>query len=306
VGRLIPTLFFGSGAFALPALARLLETALVDVRAIVTAPPRPAGRKGELRATPVAATARSGGIPTRTPTSLREPAVLEELGGEAAELIVLADYGRIIPAAVLEMPRYGALNLHPSLLPRHRGASPIPAAIFDADDKTGVTLMLMDEGLDTGPILAQLEVALDGSEVAPMLEERLALLGADLLVDRLPSWLDGSLQERPQPDEGATLSRPLRRSDGRLDPQRAAVELERQVRAYQPWPGSYIETAGQRLIVWRASVVAEAAGGEVGEIVPFGDSVALLTSAGALRLDELQPAGKRRMGGAEYRRGRRL
>ena len=304
MGQPIPTLIFGSGAFALPVLTCLLDSTLVDVRAVITAPPRPAGRKGELRPSPVAVATQSRGIPTWTPTSLRERAVLEQLGAEAAELIVLADYGRIIPAAVLEMPGYGALNLHPSLLPRHRGASPVPAAILEADDKTGVTLMRMDEGLDTGPILAQLEVALDGSEVAPMLEERLALLGADLLMDRLPSWLDGSLQARTQPGEGATLPRPLRRSDGRLDPRKAAVELERQVRAYQPWPGSWIETGDRRLIVWRASVVAAAAG-EAGEIVPHGDSVALLTSADALRLDELQPAGKRRMSGAEYRRGRR-
>jgi methionyl-tRNA formyltransferase len=244
-------------------------------------------------------------------------------------LIVLADYGRIIPPAVLDLPRHGALNLHPSLLPRHRGAVPVPAAILAGDAETGVTLMRMDEGLDTGPILAQRSVVLDGSEVTPELEARLAGMAADLLLEVLPDWLAGTLQARSQPETGATLTRPLRRSDGRLDPERSAVELERQVRAYQPWPGSFVETGGERLIVWRAAVLGAAPGVDatpghgapgvtaaekgaglrpvdaVGSLVVVGDSLALRTRQGLLRLDEVQPAGKRRMSGAEYCRGRR-
>ena len=168
---------------------------------------------------------------------------------------MLADYGRLIPPAVLDLPRHGALNLHPSLLPRHRGAVPVPAAILAGDATTGVTLMRMDAGLDTGPILAQRSVDLDGTEVAPALEARLAALAADLLEETLPDWLAGTLQARPQPVEGATLTRPLRRADGWLDPARPAVELERQVRAYQPWPGSFVEADGERLVVWRASPI---------------------------------------------------
>jgi methionyl-tRNA formyltransferase len=218
---------------------------------------------------------------------------------------VLADYGRLIPAAVLELPRHGALNLHPSLLPRHRGASPVPAAILAGDGSTGVTLMRMDEGLDSGPIVAQRVVPLEGTETAPQLEERLAVLAAELLVETLPDWLAGRLTARPQAEEGATLTRPLRRADGRLDAGHPALELERQVRAYQPWPGSFIETDGERLIVWRAAVLEGLAEGTAGALVPAGDTLALQTSAGQLRLDEVQLAGRRRMGGAEYRRGRR-
>ena len=318
----VPTVFFGSGTFALPALARLASgvadavspgAALVDLAAVITAPPRPAGRRGELQPTPVALAAEARGIPVLTPVSLRRDEALSELRALGADLVVLADYGRLIPAALLDLPRHGALNLHPSLLPRHRGAAPVPAAILAGDVATGVTLMRMDEGLDSGPILAQRAVPLDGTEIAPDLESRLAVVAADLLVEMLPAWLAGTLEARSQPADGATLTRPLRRSDGLLDPERPAVELERQVRAYQPWPGSFLEADGERLIIWRATPVekpdetqvSDSAGGGVGALVPLGDTLALRTNQGLLRLDEVQPAGKRRMSGAEYRRGRR-
>jgi methionyl-tRNA formyltransferase len=300
------TLFFGSGSVALPALERLLDSGLVEIESVVTAPPRPAGRKGKLTATPVADLAVRHGVPLRTPVSLRDEAVQAELRAARPELIVLADYGRIIPAAVLEMPRHGALNIHPSLLPRHRGAVPVQAAILAGDMTTGVTLMRMDEGLDTGPILAQHEVPLDGSETAPQLEELLARLGADLLLTQLPAWLDGTLAARPQPETGATLTRLLRREDGRLDPSRPAAALERQVRAYQPWPGSFIEIDADRLKVWQAGVLAQPVKVEPGDVILTEGSLGLGTVDGILRLDEVQPAGKRRMSGADYRRGRQL
>jgi methionyl-tRNA formyltransferase len=242
----------------------------------------------------------------RTPVSLRHADVLEELRAAGAELIVLADYGRIIPAAVLDLPAHGALNIHPSLLPRHRGAAPVAGAILAGDRVTGVTVMRMDEGLDTGPIVAQAEVPLDGTEAAPELEARLAALGAELLLEHLPAWLAGTLAARPQPAEGATLTRLLRREDGRLDPARPAVELERQVRAYQPWPGSFLEHDGVRLKVWAAAVLDQPVSVEPGRIVLTEGTLGLGTVEGVLRLDEVQPAGKRRMSGAEYRRGKRL
>ncbi len=309
VDRRPRTLFFGSGPVALPALTRLLKSGLVEVVAVITTPPRPAGRKQVLMPTPVAELASAQGSPVCTPTSLRDADVVEELRRLDPELIVLADYGRIIPAAVLSLPRLGALNIHPSLLPRHRGAAPVQGAIASGDSITGVTLMRMDEGLDTGPIVARSELPLNGDETAPELEGRLALMGAELLVTSLPAWLAGSLGARPQADDGATLTRQLRREDGRLDSGRPALELERLVRAYLPWPGTFVELGGERLKVWRASVAAEAGSarpGELGELVPDGDSIALVTADGSLRLDEVQPVGKRRMSGADYRRGRRL
>ncbi len=301
----VRTLFFGSGPLATRALERLLGSDLVTVGAVVTAPPRPAGRKQLLTPTPVARLAHERGLTLHTPASLRPEDVLTRLAATAPALIVLADYGRIIPATLLALPPHGALNIHPSLLPRHRGAAPVQGAIAAGDATTGVTLMRMDEGLDTGPIVAQVDVPLMGTEVAPELEARLAAIGADLLIDSLPGWLDGSLRARPQPRAGATLTRPLQRRDGRLDPEQPASELERLVRAYQPWPGTYVEFGGERLKVWAAGVEPAAAPGAPGALVRWGDGVALSTIDGMLRLDEVQPPGKRRMSGADYERGRR-
>lgn len=301
-----PALFFGSGAVALPALSNLLRSGLVEIVTVVTAPARPAGRKGRLTPTPVAELAAQRGLPILTPRTLRDETVQAELGDLGADLIVLADYGRLIPGAVLDLPRHGALNIHPSLLPRHRGAAPVVGTILEGDTVGGVTVMRMDEGLDTGPIVAQREVELDGSEVGPELEARLAEIGAELLVEVLPGWLDGSRSASPQPAEGATLTRLLRREDGRLDPGVPAARLERQVRAYQPWPGSFLDHAGARLKVWAASVLGQDVAVEPGAIILTEGTLGLGTVDGVLRLDEVQPAGKRRMSGAEYRRGKRL
>ncbi len=300
------TLFFGSGSVALPALSRLLASELVDVGSVVTAPPRPAGRKELLRATPVADLATERGLPIRTPRTLRDEAVQDELRQTGGDLIVLADYGRIIPAAILALARYGALNIHPSLLPRHRGAAPVVGTILAGDPVGGVTVMRMDEGLDTGPIVAQREIPLDGTEVTPGLEDRLAEMGAELLMEVLPGWLEGTVTAVPQPKAGATLTRLLRREDGRLDPAMPAAQLERQVRAYQPWPGSFLEHDGTRLKVWAASVLGQDVAVEPGTIILTEGTLGLGTVDGVLRLDEVQPAGKRRMSGAEYRRGKRL
>ncbi len=303
-------LFFGSGPVALPVLERLLESDLVTVDSVVTAPPRPAGRKQVLTPTPVADLAVAHGLPVRSPSTLRDAAVVDELRASDPGLIVLADYGRIVPGMVLALPPRGALNVHPSLLPRHRGAAPVMGTILAGDSVGGVTVMSMDEGLDTGPIVAQAEIALDGTETTPELEERLAELGADLLIATLPAWLEGTLRAQPQPAEGISLTRQLRREDGRLDPRRPAVELERQVRAYQPWPGSFIELGGDassaaRLKVWAASIPDRPVPGDPGALVPIAETLGLVTADGVLQLDEVQPAGKRRMRGAEYRRGRR-
>lgn len=316
----VRTVFLGSGTFALPALERLIASERTSLVAAVTAPPRPFGRRGDVRPTPVGARAREAGIDVLTPARLRDDDVIGSLRALEPQLIVLADYGRLVPQRVLDLPAHGALNLHPSLLPRHRGASPVPAAILAGDVETGVTLMRMDAGLDTGPIVAQARWPLRGDERAPQLEADLATLGAELLDAHLPGWLSGTLEATPQPEDGATLTRPLRRRDGLLDPTRPASELARQVRAYEPWPGTYLETPDGRLIIWRAEAVdgevtsaarergmedAAAAAGRPGELEPDGDGIALRTAAGRLRLLEVQPAGRRRMSGAELRRGMR-
>jgi methionyl-tRNA formyltransferase len=255
-----------------------------------------------LAATTIASTADELGIgPVLTPERLRSPESVAAILSLEPELLVLADYGRIVPRDILEL-RFGALNLHPSLLPRHRGASPIPATILAGDTETGVTLMKMDAGLDTGPIIAQTRLGLSGRETTPSLEERLAALADELLARSLGPWIRSELHAVPQPEEGATLTKPLKRDDGRLDVNRPADELERQVRAYQPWPGSFLETPAGRLIILRATVEPGDAD-EPGRLVP-GPDLRLATADGWLVLDEVQPAGKRPMSGASYARGR--
>lgn len=296
------TVFFGSGGFAVPVLDALLEAPEVELVAAVSGPDRPAGRHGAPTATPVARHARSVGVRVLTPARVRAPDSVAELAALRPDLGVLADYGQIVPQAILDLPAHGILNLHPSLLPRHRGAAPIPAAILAGDRATGVTLMRMDAGLDSGPIVAVEPVPLDGSEEAPDLELRLAGVAAGLLARSIDGWLDGTLRARPQPDEGVTLTRPLRRDDGRLDPLLPAEVLARQVRAYLPWPGSFVETVAGRLVVWSAS--AEQGSGAPGTLEGTGDGgLTLATVDGVLRLLEVQLAGRRRISAAEVRRG---
>ena len=196
-------------------------------------------------------------------------AAVDAVRRAAPDLLVLADYGQIVPEALLSLPRFGALNLHPSLLPRHRGASPIPATILAGDVETGVSLIQMDTGLDTGPVLAQVRMPLARTETAAQLETRLALLAGELLVGTLGPWLAGGVQPVPQPADGATMTRPLRREDGRLDPSQGIDFLDRQMRAYDPWPGTFVETPLGRLIVWDARALDAGAIRKAGTLLTF-------------------------------------
>ena len=295
----VRTVFLGSGAFGRESLVRLAEHPDVTLVGVVTAPARPAGRQARPKATPIELSASDLGVaPILTPERLRDPASIAAVLALEPELAVLADYGQLVPGPLLRL-RYGALNLHPSLLPRHRGASPIPATILAGDTETGVTLMRMDEGLDTGPIVAQERVALDGLETAPRLERTLTQVADGLLDRSLGPWIRGELPAYPQPTDGATLTRPLRREDGRLDPSRRAVDLWRQVRAYEPWPGTFVDTPFGRLAVWNASVRPDE-GGAPGRFAADG----LDTAEGRLVLHEVQPAGGKRMAWDAYVRGR--
>jgi methionyl-tRNA formyltransferase len=284
------TVFLGSGGFGVPSLRRVAGHPDVELVGVVTAP---------VRSTPIAEAAGALRVePVMAPRRLRARESIAEVLALRPELLVLADYGQIVPADLLAV-RHGALNLHPSLLPRHRGATPIPAAILAGDAETGVSLIRMDAGLDTGLLIAQVRWPLNGDEAAPDLEAALAAEAADLIERSLGPWLRGELHATPQSEAGATLTRPLRREDGRLDPTRPAVELWRQVRAYEPWPGSFVETPLGRLAVWKASVRPEVSG-TPGRFAPDG----LETADGLLLLHEVQPAGGKRMAWDAYVRGR--
>ena len=301
----VRTVFLGSGAFAVPAFRRLAANPLVRIVAVVSAPPRRAGRSQAWTTTPVAAAAAGLDLhPVLTPPRLRHPEAIAAILALRPDLAVLADYGQIVPPPLLDL-RHGALNLHPSALPRFRGAAPVPAAILAGDGETAVTLMRMDPGLDTGPIVARERVPLDGSERAPELERRLADLGADLLERSLAGWLDGSLPAVPQAADGVVLTRPLRREDGRLDASRAAAALERAVRAYEPWPGTFIDLGDERLVVGDASVAPSGSGDAPGAIVRHGREPALATADGRLVLHRVTPQGRKPMRGEDWLRGRR-
>jgi methionyl-tRNA formyltransferase len=297
-GERVRTVYLGSGAFGEPSLRELAAHPAVELVGVVTAPARPVGRRQVLTPTPIERAARELGLaPVLTPERLRASDAVASVLALEPSFAVLVDYGQIVPPAILALPN-GALNVHPSLLPRHRGATPIPATILAGDDETGVTVIRMDEGIDTGPVVAQEGVSLTGTETAPALEAELSTLGAELLVDTLGRWLRGELVARVQNEAAATMTRPLRREDGRLRAALPAVQLERQVRAYEGWPGSFVETPAGRLIVHAAAVDHDAPG-------PFAtiDEAGLNTIDGRLAFRTVQPAGGRVMPWAEYLRG---
>jgi len=256
----VRALFMGTPDFAVPPLAALCESCApgriwpggLDLVGVVTRPDKPAGRGRQVVDSPVKRYAREQGIPVHQPGPLRRPEAFAEIKALAPDVIVVAAFGQILPADVLRLPGFGCLNVHASLLPRHRGAAPIQAAILDGDAETGVTIMLMDEGLDTGPMLARRATSIAPDETAGMLADRLAHLGSELLIETLPRWLRGEITPEPQDESRATLTRILTKEDGRLDWTQDAARLARQVRAFTPWPGAFATWEGKQLKVIRA------------------------------------------------------
>jgi methionyl-tRNA formyltransferase len=298
------TIFLGTGQFAVPAAEILARDPNINLLGVITAPVRnpPPDPENDV---PVAQWAANRKIGAYRPPNLRDRAAIDGVVVGRPDLLVLADYGQIVPPELLEMPRFGAINLHPSLLPRHRGASPIQATIMAGDTETGVSLIRMNTGLDTGPVIAQRKHPLSRSETAPELEASLALLAADLLHETLAPWLSGAIEAQPQSAEGVTLTRQLSREDGRLDPLAGIEHLDRQMRAYQPWPGTFLETPEGRVIVWEARPLEAGASRRAGTLLRLpANRLALTAQDGLLELLEVQPAGGRRMTGAELLRGR--
>ena len=243
--------FMGTPDFAVPALRVLTEAH--DVVGVVTQPDRPAGRGRELHQSAVKREAVERHLPVFQPRSLRTPEALAQLAQWRPELIVVAAFGQILTEEVLDLPPYGCLNVHASLLPRWRGAAPVAAAIMAGDEVTGVTIMKMDVGLDTGPIVAQCREPIRADDTRATLAERLSFLGAELLAETLPAYVAGDLVPQPQDDEEATIAERLRKEDGRLDWSRPAVALDRKIRALTPWPGAYTFWEGRRLKIIAAS-----------------------------------------------------
>ncbi len=295
--------FMGSPEFALPTLEALARH--YPVVGVVTQPDRPAGRGNRLKAPPVKQRAEALGLPVIQPRRLSDPQALATLRAWRPDLIVVAAYGQILKPEVLQLPRYGCLNVHASLLPRWRGAAPIQYALLHGDAQTGVTIMLMDEGLDTGPILSQRATTILPDDTAASLSPRLARLGAELLLDTLPPYLEGELEPRPQDDSLATYAPRLKREDGRLDFHRSAAYLARQVRAFYPWPGTFMPWRGQRLKVLAAHPVEDAPNPGPGVRTVYQGWPAVGTGDGLLVLEQVQPPGKRPLPGDAFLRGAR-
>jgi len=298
--------FMGSPDFALNTLRGL--HANYPVVGVVTQPDRAAGRGRELKPPPVKSLALELGIPIIQPEKLREPEAMEQLRDWAPDAIVVAAFGQILRQDVLDLPKYGCINVHASLLPRWRGAAPINAAILHGDEETGITIMKMDAGLDTGPILSQRSIRIKPDETAGSLFETLSQLGADTLLETLPGYFSGGIKPYPQPEEGATYAGMIKKQEGELDFSQPAEELERKIRAFNPWPGAYFDWDGGRLKVHKAhtafvfTYMFQPPGTRTihdGLPAIYGGDNAMLV------FEEVQPAGKKPMPGKAFLAGAR-
>lgn len=295
------TVFMGSPEFGLPALENLAKN--TQVLGVVTQPDRPAGRGRQRVSPPVKILAATLGIPVIQPEKLNSPESLETLQNWKPDLILVAAYGQILRQNVLDLPVFGCINLHASLLPHHRGAAPIAAAILAGDAETGISLMKMDRGLDTGPVLGQKSIPILPGDTTESLSRKLALLAADTLDEYLPVYIRGDLTPQPQIERLATYSPQLRKEDGRLEFQLPAIQLERKVRAYHPWPGTFVLWNHQPLKILSARVESENSREAVGTVLEIRRLPAIQTADGILELLEIQPAGKRPMPGDVFLRG---
>ncbi len=294
--------FFGTPPFAVPALRACQVVG--NVVAVVTQPDRPRGRGQHVTPSAVKAEAEKADLSVLQPPRLKGTDFGDRLRAMQLDVAVVAAYGRILPVDVLSAPRLGCVNVHASLLPRWRGAAPIQWAIASGDTETGVCLMQMEAGLDTGPVLAVRRTPILPDDTSESLHLRLSELGGALVRDELPRFLAGALDPRPQPTDGVTIARLVEKEDGRLDWTRPAVELERRVRAFVPWPGAWCQLGPALLKVWRAEVVPGA--GPPGTVLAAHGTLDVACGEGALGLLEVQPEGKRRMTAAEFLSGHPL
>jgi methionyl-tRNA formyltransferase len=300
-----PVVFFGSPAFAVPTLQALADAPDFAVTLVVTQPPRPAGRGKAIQRSAVHEAAEARGLPVFTPERLRGAEALDVLRATQPALFVVAAYGKILGPATLAIPAHGTLNVHASLLPAYRGASPITAAILDGVPTTGVSIMLMDAGLDTGPVLAQQSIAIPPEATTATLTDALAHLGAPLLIETARRWLAGEVVPQPQDDARATLTRLIRKEDGAVDWQEPAERIARRERAYTPWPGVYTWLDRERLLLRGIVAPQEASGQPPGTIVAVtADGLRVAAGGGDVLIAGVQPEGKRLMDARAFAAGR--
>lgn len=287
-------IFMGTPDFAVGALEAIIKAGH-EVTAVVTQPDKPKGRSGKLSFSPVKECAQKYGIPVLQPVRIKKPEAVEELSEYEAEVFVVAAFGQILSREILDMPKYGCLNIHASLLPKYRGSSPIQWAVINGEEKSGVTIQQMNEGIDTGDILYQKEIVLDKKETGESLFDRLAVLGAETIVETLALLEEGKLTPVPQKEEDATHTVMLDKAMGLLDWKKEAAELERLIRGLNSWPSAYTYYEGKQLKVWEADVTEELTGDPGCVIAVEKDKFAVACGSGALWITSLQLEGKKRM-----------
>jgi methionyl-tRNA formyltransferase len=298
--------FMGTPEFAVPSLEGLLKSE-DELVGIVTQPDRPKGRGQQLALSPVKVIAQREGLPLLQPTKMKDPGFMTTLSSWKPDLIAVAAFGRILPPAVLSLPPRGCINVHGSLLPKYRGAGPIQWALINGETATGITTMVMDEGMDTGAMLLQESISIRPEDTAGTLSPRLAELGGRLLVETLARLKAGTLTPRPQDHSLATLAPLLKKEDGLIDWTMPAASIANRIRGLTPWPGAYSFLKADRWTLCRASAFPEPASGVPGQIVGLTkDAVRVATGQGVLAIHELQPAGSRRMPAAQYLAGHPL
>ena len=302
--------FFGTAELACASLSALLESSAFTVAAVVTQPDRPKGRNLHPQPSPVKVLAAGKALPLLQPERARNENFVQALGELRPDLIVVAAYGQILPRALLELPRYGGLNVHASLLPKYRGAAPIQWAILDDERETGVTIMKMDEGLDTGDLLATQTTRITPEDNAQTLQDRLAMMGGGLLAKTIPEYVAGTIVPRKQPQTGASYARKITKEDGRLDWTQPARSVWNRVRGLVPWPATYTflpaQPKPQLLKIWQAAV-ADRAAGSPGEVLESSrNGIVVACGQQSLRILSLQREGGTRLSAREYLAGHPL
>ncbi|MEE9520168.1 MAG: methionyl-tRNA formyltransferase [Dehalococcoidales bacterium] len=300
-------IFMGSPEFAVPPLGHLILSQY-HIVAVYTQPDKPAGRGRSLVPTPVKRAAITWKLPVMQPASLKGAEVVAQLADFHPDVIVVAAFGQILPQSVLDLPRYGCINIHPSLLPRFRGASPVASAILAGDEFTGVSLMLLDKGVDTGPILGRAQISISARDTTGSLTAKLSLLAARLLLEVLSCWAGGELTPQPQNEDEVVYSAPISKEEGEIDWHLPAADIWRRVRAFQPWPGCYTRWRGKQFKIIEAVPLPGEGTFEVGQVVATEGAKAgfgVGTGEGILGVSKVQLEGRRAMSAAEFLRGQR-